>query len=217
MPTSCRVPYREEILAGSANGLPDEALLAVLLGHADDTVARAVMKDHPAPDGFWRVAAQDLTAYPGVGPSAAARVVACLELGRRAVTWPRGQRTVVARPEDAVSLLGPTVRGLDREHFWALALDTKNQLLRIVDVSVGSLNASIVHPRELFKAAVRLSAASVVVVHNHPSGDPTPSGADIQLTRRLVKAGDVLGIEVLDHVVIGDGAEWASLRDMGLI
>jgi DNA repair protein RadC len=87
----------------------------------------------------------------------------------------------------------------------------------MVEVSVGSLNASIVHPRELFRDAVRASAAAVVVVHNHPSGDPTPSGADIQLTRRLVKAGDVLGIEVLDHVVIGDGGEHASLRDMGLM
>ena len=109
------------------------------------------------------------------------------------------------------------LRGSDREHFWALALNTKNQLLKIIEVSIGSLNASIVHPRELFKEAVRISAASVVVVHNHPSGDPTPSGADIQLTRRLVKAGDVLGIEVLDHVVIGDGVTHASLRELGLM
>ena len=85
----------------------------------------------------------------------------------------------------------------------------------MVEVSVGSLNASIVHPRELFKEAVRLSAAAVIVVHNHPSGDPTPSGADLQLTRRLVRAGDVLGIEVLDHVVIGDGGAHVSLREMG--
>jgi len=84
-------------------------------------------------------------------------------------------------------------------------------------VSVGSLNASIVHPRELFKEAVKSSAASIVLVHNHPSGDPTPSGADVSLTRRLVKAGDVLGIEVLDHVVIGDGGGHASLRDLGLM
>jgi DNA repair protein RadC len=109
------------------------------------------------------------------------------------------------------------MRGSDRERFWALALTTRNHLIKIIEVSVGSLNASIVHPRELFKEAVKVSAASVVVVHNHPSGDPTPSGADIQLTRRLVKAGDVLGIEVLDHVVIGDGGEHASLRDLGLM
>jgi DNA repair protein RadC len=120
-------------------------------------------------------------------------------------------------PDDVVRICGPQLRGLDREHFWSLALNTKNQLLRVIEVSVGSLNASIVHPRELFKEAVRLSAASVVVVHNHPSGDPTPSAADVQLTRRLVKAGDVLGIEVLDHVVIGGPGEHASLRDLGLM
>jgi DNA repair protein RadC len=106
---------------------------------------------------------------------------------------------------------------MDREHFWALALNTKNQLLKTIEVSIGSLNASIVHPRELFKDAVRMSAASVVVVHNHPSGDPTPSGADTQLTRRLVRAGDVLGIEVLDHVVIGDGGAHSSMRELGLM
>ena len=106
---------------------------------------------------------------------------------------------------------------MDREQFWALVLDTKNRLIKDVPVSVGSLNASIVHPRELFRSAVRMSAASIVVAHNHPSGDPTPSGADIQLTRRLTRAGDVLGIELLDHVVIGDGGAWASLREMGLM
>ena len=96
-------------------------------------------------------------------------------------------------------------------------MNTKNQLVKLTEVSVGSLNASIVHPRELFKDAVKVSAAALVVVHNHPSGDPTPSGADIQLTRRLAKAGDVLGIELLDHVIIGDGGEHSSLRDMGLM
>ena len=210
-------PIRTGVIAGRAGTLPDAALLAVVLGHDDLQVATDVMRDHPTPDRFWRVEAEDLTSYPGIGPSAAARVLACLELGRRAAAWPRGDRPTVAKPEDAARLLAGRVRGLDREHFWALALDTKNRLLREIDVSVGSLNASIVHPRELFKVAVRISAASVVVVHNHPSGDPTPSGADTQLTRRLVKAGDVLGIELLDHVVIGDGGEWASLRDLGLL
>jgi len=128
-----------------------------------------------------------------------------------------GSRPTISTPEDVVSACSTHLRGLDREHFLTLALNTKNRLLRIIEVSIGSLNASIVHPRELFRDAVRLSAASVIVVHNHPSGDPTPSGADVALTRRIVKAGDVLGIEVLDHVVIGDGGEHASLRDLGLM
>lgn len=111
----------------------------------------------------------------------------------------------------------PLFTGQEREHFYSICLDTKNRVKKVVEVSVGSLNASIVHPRELFHVAVAQGGiASLVITHNHPSGDPTPSGADIQLTRRLVKAGDVLGIEVLDHVVIG-GDEHASLRDLGLM
>jgi DNA repair protein RadC len=144
-------------------------------------------------------------------------VLACLEISRRASAWASARRPAVSTPEDVVGLCAPQLRGLDREHFWSLALNTKNQLIKLSEVSVGSLNASIVHPRELFKDAVRVSAAAIVVVHNHPSGDPTPSGADIQLTRRLAKAGDVLGIELLDHVIIGDGGEHSSLRDMGLM
>jgi len=208
---------REVVLSGRSEALSDTALISVLIGEDGDERARALLERHPLPDGLWRVSAEDLITLPGLGPAAASRVLACLEVSRRAAVWRAAPRQTVTTPEDVVALCWPQMRGADREHFWALALNTKNHLLRIVEVSVGSLNASIVHPRELFKEAVRLSAASVVVVHNHPSGDPTPSGADIQLTRRLVKAGDVLGIELLDHVVIGDGGEHASLRELGLM
>jgi DNA repair protein RadC len=124
----------------------------------------------------------------------------------------------VSTPEDAAKVVRDLFDfdHLDREQFVALALNTKNRVIGAWAVSVGSLNASIVHPRELFKPAVMLSAASIVIAHNHPSGDPTPSGADIQLTRRLVKGGDVLGIELLDHVVVGDESI-ASFRDLGLM
>lgn len=208
---------REIVLSGRSESLSDAALLSVLIGSASEDRARVLLERHPAPDGLWRVCAEDLVGVPGVGPAAASRLLACLEMSRRAAVWRTGPRTTVSTPEDVVALCGPQMRGADREHFWALALNTKNHVLRVVEISVGSLNASIVHPRELYKEAVRLSAASIVVVHNHPSGDPTPSGADIQLTRRLVKAGDVLGIELLDHVVIGDGGEHASLRELGLM
>lgn len=213
---SARSP-REIVLSGRSEVLSDVALLSVLIGESTEEGARVLLERYPAPDSLWRVSAEDLVVLPGLGPAAASRVLACLEMSRRAAVWRTGPRETVSTPEDVVALCWPQMRGADREHFWALALNTKNGVLRVVEISVGSLNASIVHPRELFKEAVRLSAASVVVVHNHPSGDPTPSGADIQLTRRLVKAGDVLGIEVLDHVVIGDGGEHASLRELGLM
>ncbi len=208
---------RRHLLEGRAETLSDAGLLAVLIGEEEPRRAERILAEHPIPDGLWRVSADELVAHEGVGPAAAARVLACLEMSRRASSWGRSEAPCVNTPEDVVAVCGTRLRGLDREHFWALALNTKNRLLRVIEVSVGSLNASIVHPRELFKDAVRASAASIVVVHNHPSGDPTPSGADVQLTRRLVKAGDVLGIEVLDHVVIGDGGEHASLRDLGLM
>lgn len=203
------------LLSGTPEAVSDEGLLSVLLGERQ--VPGELVRALPTPDALWKVSAEDLVGVPGVGPARAARLLACLEVSRRASVWRTGARPVISTPEDVLEVCWPQLRGADREHFWALALSTRNHLLKTIEVSVGSLNASIVHPRELFKEAVKVSAASVVVVHNHPSGDVTPSGADIQLTRRLVKAGDVLGIEVLDHVVIGDGGEHASLRELGLM
>jgi DNA repair protein RadC len=197
-----RDALRDVVLCGRAETLSDAALVGVLVAECSEDAGRAVLDAHPIPDCFWRLNAEDLMRLPGVGPAGAARLLACLEMSRRASAWPAAARPTVSTAQD-------------REHFWALALNTKNQLLRMVEISVGSLNASIVHPRELYKEAVRLSAASIVVVHNHPSGDPTPSGADLQLTRRLSRAGDVLGIELIDHVVVGDGGAFVSIREMG--
>jgi DNA repair protein RadC len=206
---------REMLLSGRADHITDVGLLSVLIGERSEHGAQRILAEHPIPDGLWRVCAEDLVALDGVGPAGAARLLACLEMSRRAAAWRSEPRPSVNTPEDVVGLCAAQLRGLDREHYWSLSLNVKNRLLKLSEVSIGSLNASIVHPRELFKDAVKVSAASVVVVHNHPSGDATPSGADIQLTRRLVKAGDVLGIEVLDHVVIGDGGAFSSLRDLG--
>src|SRR5450759_1020088 len=211
------VEARVAVLSGRADSLSDAALVALLVAEGSDEVGRAVLEAHNTPEALWRVSAEELVRVRGVGPAGAARLLACLELARRASAWPASERPVVSTPEDVVRLCATQLRGLDREHFWALVLTTKNRLLRMVEVSVGSLNASIVHPRELFKEAVRVSAASVVVVHKHPSGDPTPSGAALQLTRRLARAGEVLGIELLDHVVIGDGGAHVSLREMGIL
>lgn len=207
---------RRLLLQGQPHALTDEALLSVLVGEQGAQGLGRLVAQEPVASALWRMGADELVTLSGVGPAGAARLLACVEMSRRAAGPAADNRPTISTPEDVVALCGARLRGLDREHFWTLALNTKNRLIRVIEVSVGSLNASIVHPRELFKDAVRLSAASVVVVHNHPSGDPTPSGADIQLTRRLVKAGDVLGVDVLDHVVIGDGGH-SSLRDLGLM
>lgn len=197
----------------------DHELVALVLGIRPDDEAAGRIACAMATDGWLSgVPLADIAREcDSIGIRRLQRLEASVELGRRALAARASRKsTTVSTPEDVVALIRPLTVGLEREHFFAICLDTKNRVKKIVEVSVGSLNASIVHPRELFKEAVAVSAASVVVSHQHPSGDPTPSGADIQLTRRLVKAGDVLGIEVLDHVVIG-GDEHASLRDLGLM
>ncbi len=156
----------------------------------------------------------DLMDHPGLGQAKAARVIAAVELGKR-VCGARNLRPAIRSPGDVSKLLAERLRYLDREHFLAVLLDTKNQLLGTELVSVGSLDTSLVHPREVFKAAVRRSASSVILAHNHPSGDPTPSSADVTCTRRLAEAGHVLGITVLDHVIIGHGS-YVSFREHGI-
>lgn len=208
---------RDCVLAGQGAHLSDASLLSVVVGESEPRVSNEILASFPIPDGLWRASADELVRHAGVGPAVAARLLACVELSRRA-SGPRSpQPPLISTPEDVVALCGSLMRGLEKEHFWSLALNTKNRLLRLYEVSVGSLSASIVHPREVFKDAVRVAAASVVLLHNHPSGDATPSSADIQLTQRLVRSGDVLGIEVLDHVVIGDGGNHVSLRESGLM
>lgn len=156
---------------------------------------------------------------PG-GLKRAERVLAAVELGRRNVLA-RNKRTDIQldKPANVAEFMAPYyAQHPAQEVFYCLCLSTKNHLKKIYEVSRGSLSASIVHPRELYRLAVECSAASVVVTHNHPSGDPAPSNADISLTRRLVKAGDVLGVELLDHIVLGGGEDnFVSMRDKGLM
>jgi len=151
----------------------------------------------------------------GVGDRRLARIQASIELGRRALHARAARRgRVVSTPEDVVEIMRPLLVGLDQEKFYAIALNTKNMLLRVIPISSGSLNASIVAPSVLFKEAIQVGAASIVAVHAHPSNCEVPSSADRSLTARLRRAGDVLGIELLDHCVIG-GDRFSSLRDMG--
>jgi DNA repair protein RadC len=126
------------------------------------------------------------------------------------------QSNVVNSPSDAFVIVNQYLENVDREHFGILCLDTKNKVTAIHTVSIGSLNSSIVHPRELFKAAILANSNSIVLFHNHPSGDPTPSSEDITVTRRLAEAGTVMGIEVLDHVIVGEGRH-ISLKERGVI
>ena len=156
----------------------------------------------------------ELGSVRGIGLAKACRIVAGLELGRRAsaIRLPRG---AVRSPQDVADIFTQRLRHLDREYFWVVLLDTKNRIITAELISVGGLDAALVHPREIFKAAVRQSASSVILLHNHPSGDPTPSEADLECTRRLVAAGQVMAIDVLDHIIIGEDG-YLSLREAGI-
>ena len=151
---------------------------------------------------------------PGMGTTRTLRLLAGLELGRRAVAPQLRTGMLVRGPEDLHSLLRAEFHGLDREHFMALYLDARHRVRALETVSVGSLNASLVHPREVFKPAVALSAAAVLVAHNHPSGSSRPSREDLELTARLDRCGALLGIALLDHLVVGD-REITSIREWG--
>jgi DNA repair protein RadC len=196
--------------------LSDDELVAIILGKkvpdiSCQVIADALVRNRPS-------SLEMMVKESGVyTPARINRVEAAIELGRRNLSaYSRMKTERISTPEQVWDLMSPLMVDQEREKFFCICLSTKNHIKLINEVSVGSNSASIVHPRELFREAVRLSAGSVVVVHNHPSGDTTPSGADIQLTRRLVKAGDTLGIEVLDHVIIGEGG-YTSLRDEGLM
>ncbi|WP_048130319.1 MULTISPECIES: DNA repair protein RadC [unclassified Methanosarcina] len=157
-----------------------------------------------------------LTQVKGVGKAKATQIAAVFELARRLETFVEEPKRKICSPKDVYTLMYPKMREQKKEKFITLYLDTKNQILKEEVVSIGSLNASIVHPREVFKLALLESSASVIMVHNHPSGDPSPSREDIMVTEKLVEGGKLLGIDILDHIIIGDG-RYVSLKDEGFV
>lgn len=208
---------REKLLRAGAVALGDNELVAVLLGAGmRDRDALAVAAHLLAAvggvSGLSRHGAERLTRASGVGPARAARLLAAIELGRRALAGPPKLRPRLATPSAVAGYLLPDHAGHPEERFGVLLLDTKHRGIRAVPLSRGTLDASLVHPRDVFRAAADHAAAAVVLFHNHPSGDPAPSVDDVQLTRRLVEAGELMGIAVLDHVVLGDAC-WHSLRE----
>jgi DNA repair protein RadC len=157
-----------------------------------------------------------LARVDGVGPARAGRLAAAFELGRRAASQEALEVRAIRGPVDVWRRMGPVLRDLEQEEFHILLLNSQHHLLREVLVTRGILDASLIHPREVFRPAVSEGAAAVILVHNHPSGDPSPSAEDRAVTRQMVGAGRVLGIPVLDHVIVGDG-RWSALSDEGAL
>ena len=212
---------RERMRNYGANALSNAELLAILLrtGTVNESavlLAQRILNECGSLRNLVDMSVDQLTAIRGVGEAKALQILAGIELGRRIARTQQPEMPVIRSPQDAANLVMEDMRYLKQEHFAVLFLNTKNQVIAVETLSIGSLNASIVHPREVFRAAIRRSSASIICVHNHPSGDPTPSREDIQVTERLVEAGRIIGIDVLDHLIIGD-QKFASLKEQGLM
>lgn len=221
MPSIKEVPRvdrpREKMLAYGPNKLSTSELLAILLrtgikGHNAVEVGKSLLQRFGA-IGLATATIVELSEAKGIGTVKALEIVAALELGRRVLQ--QKESTLVLSSAEVWEEL-KDLRELKKEHCIVLYLDTVHQIIKRELIAVGILNASLIHPREIFEPAIRQSAAEIIIAHNHPSGDPTPSDSDIVLTKRLVAAGELLGITVLDHVIIGKHG-WASFKELAVI
>ncbi|MHA6252116.1 RadC family protein [Oceanobacillus sp. CAU 1775] len=212
---------RERAIRLGISHLTNQEILAIILGTGSKeesvmTLASRVLMHFEGFKLLQDATIEELTAIKGIGAAKGVQVLAALELGKRASQFRPNEHYVIRSPDDGANFVMEDMRTLKQEHFVALFLNTKNQVIHRETLFIGSLNASIVHPRELFREAVKRSAASIIVVHNHPSGDPSPSQEDIHVTRRLVESGKMIGIEVLDHLIIGD-RKFVSLKEKGYL
>jgi DNA repair protein RadC len=212
---------REKLQRLGAATLGDNELVAIVIGHGRANtsaldLANTLLADVGGLHGLVRTRPDDLVRIAGIGPARAAQVLAAVELGRRTLTRAGRQRVQVTSPRAVAELLLPQYGNRTVEQFGVVLLDTKRRVLRITIVSVGTLDSSIVHPREVFREATAAGAAALVLFHNHPSGDPEPSTEDVHLTHRLMAAGVLMGIDVIDHVILAD-VRYCSLREKGLI
>ena len=216
---------REKLIARGASALTDSELIAILLrtglpGANAVQVAAKLLERYKSLNGLSRCTVEEIKDIPGIGPAKAVQLVAAFGLGQRLAKETLA-REKIDSPELVYDLLAPEMRSLHKESLRVILLDTRYHLLRIQEVSLGSVNESIAHPRDVFRPAVISSAYAVIVVHNHPSGDPSPSQSDHSLTRRLAEAAELLQIKLLDHIIIGapaDGrAAYFSFKEAGVL
>ena len=211
---------RERLLAAGPAALSDAELLGLLfgIGNREKTaveLAGEVISEAGGLHGLYDVSVHELTGINGIGEAKSCIILAAVELGRRIGRVRNPGRPVISSPADVDGLLRGRIANLDRENFVVVLLNTKNEVIEAPLVSVGTLSSAHVHPREVFKPAIRASAASVILSHNHPSGKVEPSREDREVTGRLVGAAEIMGIEVLDHVILGDGHY--SMKEHGML
>lgn len=210
---------RERLVRQGAASLSNQELIAILLrtGTRNESVlvlANRVLSSFDKIQDLKDATIEEYTKVKGVGQAKATVLLAATELGKRLYQQHTEDRFTIRSPEDAAAYLMTDMTSLKQEHFVVLFMNVKNEVLHKQTIFIGSLNSAIVHPREIFREAVKRSAASIICAHNHPSGNPTPSPEDIEVTKRLTEAGALMGIEVLDHVIIGDH-QFISLKEKG--
>ena len=211
---------RERLAALGAASLSNHELLAILIGSGVARynvlqVAQTLLLRFGGLAGLANASLEDLCSVPGIGRVRAIELKACMELGKRLLTSPGLERPVIRCPSDASHLV-LDMGLLEQEHLRTMLLNTKNHVLGIHEVYKGSLNSSLIRVGELFREAIRQNCAAIILVHNHPSGDPSPSRDDLKVTRDAVSAGKLLDIEVLDHLIVCRGERWISLKERGL-
>lgn len=212
---------REKLLRYGTEVLSNSELLAILLrtGSKGENVLELcsrLIQFKGGINGLFDMNFEEIIQIKGIGPAKAAEILAIIELSKRFKTYKSGDEYKISRPYEAASYVMENMRHLKQECLRVLMLNTKNVVIFQKDVSLGSLNSSIVHPREVYNEAVKKSCASIIICHNHPSGDPTPSNEDIDVTNRLKECGKLLGIELIDHIIIGDG-KYTSLKEKGIL
>ena len=210
---------RERLIRQGASSLSNQELIAILLrtGTKEESVlmlANRILTSFDKIQDLREATIEEMMSVKGVGQAKAVQILAAVEIGKRLYQKHTEGRYTIRSPEDAAAYLMTDMSTLQQEHFVALFLNVKNEVLHKQTVFIGSLNSSIVHPREIFREAVKRSAASIIVAHNHPSGQTAPSPEDIEVTKRLVEAGSIVGIDLLDHVIIGDH-RFISLKEKG--
>ncbi len=212
---------RERLQKFGVEALSAQEILALLLGRGVSgesvmvTVQR-LLSQFGNLRGIASASIEELSQVKGIGIAKASQIKAAFELANRLEGYSEAaDKPIVKTPDDVASVVRARLRGKKKEYFLALLLDTRNQLIKVSEISIGSLDTSIVHPREVFKEAISASAASVIFVHNHPSGDCTASEDDIELTKRLAQSGEIVGIDVVDHIIITD-KKYLSLKREGL-
>lgn len=219
------MPYEErpveKLFMRGVDSLTNAELLAVLIGSGyKETSAielsEKILSLRGGLSGLGDITVEELTEIPGIGPMKAASIVCALNLGRRVATSPKEKKLRLSSTSGLAEYFMEDMRYLKKEHFKILMTNVKLEVIGVETVSVGELSGAPVHPRETFAPAIRRGAAAVCFAHNHPSGDPRPSDDDLKITKRLVECGDILGIRVLDHIIIGDGT-YTSLKEAGYI